>query len=202
MAFRSGFAALVGKTNVGKSTLFNGLVGQKVSIVSRRPQTTRNKILGVYTDRDCQIVFMDTPGIHPEATRGGLNRFMTRTALSAREEADVIALLVEAAASPDKLDEETIGMLADTKAPVILLINKIDTINKSLILPLVDRLRSLSDFHSIIPISALKGEGVGIFLEELKKLLPEGQPYFPEDTLTDQSERFIVGEIIRERSSP
>lgn len=189
----------MGKTNVGKSTLFNNLLGQKISIVSRKPQTTRNRILGVYTDRECQVVFIDTPGIHRDDQGKGLNRFMARTALSAREDADVIALMIEATASRDGLDEEIISRLSDTKLPVILLINKIDTINKGMILPLIDRVRELSSFYSIIPISALTGDGVGEFLAEVKKLIPEGQPYFPEDTLTDQTERFIVGEIIREK---
>ncbi len=189
----------MGKTNVGKSTLFNTLLGQKVSIVSRKPQTTRNRILGVHTDRECQIVFVDTPGIHREDQGRGLNRFMAKTAISAREDADVIALMIEASTSPDGLDIEIIRALSQTKLPVILLINKIDTINKNLVLPLIDRVRDVSSFHSIIPISALTGDGVGDFLSEIKKLIPEGQPYFPEDTLTDQSERFIVAEIIREK---
>lgn len=189
----------MGKTNVGKSTLFNNLLGQKISIVSRKPQTTRNRILGVYTDRECQVVFIDTPGIHRGDQGRGLNRFMTRTAISARDDADVIALMIEASRSPDGIDEEIIGKLSDTKSPVILLINKIDTINKGMILPLIDRVRDLSSFYSIIPISALTGDGVGEFLAEVKKVIPEGQPYFPEDTLTDQTERFIVGEIIREK---
>jgi GTP-binding protein Era len=199
MRFKSGFAAILGKTNVGKSTLFNSLLGQKVSIVSEKPQTTRNRILGVYTDRECQIVFVDTPGIHREQQGRGLNRFMMRTALSAKEDADVIALMIEVASSPDDLDEAIIRRLSDTKLPVILLINKIDTVRRDLILPLIDRLQGLATFHAIIPISALKGDGVGEFLREIKDVIPEGQPYFPEDTLTDQTERFIVGEIIREK---
>jgi GTPase len=199
VGYKSGFVAIVGKANVGKSTLFNSLVGQKISITSRKPQTTRNRILGVYTQRDSQVVFIDTPGIH-RSTRGtGLNRFMIKTALSAREEADIIAVMIEATSSLDGTDEEIIHGLSDFRSPVLLIINKIDTISKSLLLPLIDTVRGLYNFRSIIPLSALNGDGIGDLLAVVMELLPEGQPYFPDDTLTDQSERFIVGEIIREK---
>jgi len=199
LGYKSGFVAIIGKTNVGKSTLFNTLVGQKISITSGKPQTTRNRILGVYTNQDCQIVFIDTPGIHHTNRHTGLNRFMIKTALSAREDADVIALMIEAPSSLEETDEEIIRELHTSQIPVLLIINKIDAISKPLLLPLIEKAGGLFPFHSIIPISALHGEGIGDFLAVITGLLPEGQPYFPEDTLTDQSERFIVGEIIREK---
>lgn len=191
--------AIIGKANVGKSTLFNTLLGQKISITSKKPQTTRNRILGVYTERESQIVFIDTPGIHRSNQKNGLNRFMIKTALSAREDADIVAIMIEATPSLNELDKDIIRGLSGSKSPVLLLINKIDAANKTLLLPLIDAVSRLSSFHSIIPISALRGDGVGEFVTEVKGLLPEGQPYFPEDTLTDQTERFIVGEIIREK---
>jgi GTPase len=199
LGYKSGFVAIVGKANVGKSTLFNVLIGQKISITSRKPQTTRNRILGVYSQQDCQIVFIDTPGIHRSNQRTGLNRFMIKTALSAREDADIIAIMIEATSPPDETDEDIIRGLSDSKSPVLLVINKIDAITKSVLLPLIDRMRGLYHFHSIIPISALRGDGIADLVTVIKALLPEGQPYFPEDTLTDQSERFIVAEIIREK---
>ncbi len=199
MGFKSGFVAIIGKANVGKSTLFNTLLGQKISITSKKPQTTRNRILGVYTERESQIVFIDTPGIHRSNQKNGLNRFMIKTALSAREDADIVAIMIEATPSLNELDKDIIRGLSGSKSPVLLLINKIDAANKTLLLPLIDAVSRLSSFHSIIPISALRGDGVGEFVTEVKGLLPEGQPYFPEDTLTDQTERFIVGEIIREK---
>jgi GTP-binding protein Era len=199
MGYKSGFVAIIGKANVGKSTLFNTVLGQKISITSRKPQTTRNRILGVYTEQECQIVFVDTPGIHRSNQHNGLNRFMTRTALSARQDADLIAIMIEAAPLLGELDKDIICGLSDSKSPVLLLINKIDAVSKTILLPLIDSVSRLSSFHSIIPISALRGDGVGEFVTEIKGLLPEGQPYFPEDTLTDQTERFIVSEIIREK---
>lgn len=199
MGYKSGFVAIVGKANVGKSTLFNTLVGQKISITSRKPQTTRNRIIGIYTQPDCQIVFVDTPGLHRSNLGTGLNRFMNKTALTAREDADIVAAMIEATSSIDESDEDIIRGLSDSKLPVLLVINKIDVVAKSSLLPLIDRVSGLSHFHSIIPLSALKGDGIEDLLAVIKDLLPEGQPYFPEDTLTDQSERFIVGEIIREK---
>ncbi len=199
MGYKSGFVAIIGKANVGKSTLFNALLGQKISITSRKPQTTRNRILGVYTEQDCQIVFIDTPGIHRWNQRTSLNRFMIRTALAAREDADIIGVMIEATSPLDETDRDIIDGLSGTKSPVILIVNKIDAVAKPSLLPLIDTARGLFSFHSIIPVSALRGDGVGEFVTAVRELLPEGQPYFHEDTLTDQTERFIVGEIIREK---
>lgn len=199
MAFKSGFVAIIGRTNVGKSTLFNSILGQKVSIVSEKRQTTRNRILGIHTDKECQIVFIDTPGIHHGPEGKGLNRFMIKTALAAKNEADITAVMIEARTSLHELDREIIQGLTTLKKPAILVINKIDITRKPLILPLIDEASRLHGFSSIIPLSALRGEGVIDFLDEIKGLLPEGHPYFPEDALTDQSERSIVGEIIREK---
>jgi GTP-binding protein Era len=199
VTFRSGFVAIIGRTNVGKSTLFNSILGQKVSIVSEKRQTTRNRILGIHTEKDCQIVFIDTPGIHRGPEGKGLNRFMIKTALAAKDEADITAVMIEAGASLRDLDREVIGEISALKKPAILLINKIDTIKKTLILPLIDEAKELYDFSSIIPLSALRGEGVKDVLDEIRGLLPEGPAYFPEDALTDQSERSIVAEIIREK---
>jgi GTP-binding protein Era len=199
MAFKSGFVAIIGRTNVGKSTLFNAILAEKLSIVSDKPQTTRNRILGVHTDKECQIVFIDTPGIHRDREKRVLNRFMNKAALAAREDADIIAIMIEAAPSLHTLDEEIIRDLRGAKVPAILVINKIDTVKKAELLPLIDLVRGRHPFRAIIPMSALRGDGVPAFTAEIKVLLPEGQPYFPEDTLTDQSERFLVGEIVREK---
>jgi GTP-binding protein Era len=199
MAFKSGFVAIIGRTNVGKSTLFNAILAEKLSIVSDKPQTTRNRILGVHTDKECQIVFIDTPGIHRDREKRVLNRFMNKAALAAREDADIIAIMIEAAPSLHTLDEEIIRDLRGAKVPAILVINKIDTVKKAELLPLIDLVRGRHPFRAIIPMSALRGDGVPAFTAEIKVLLPEGHPYFPEDTLTDQSERFLVGEIVREK---
>ncbi len=197
MGFRSGFIVLLGRTNVGKSTLMNRIIGEKVSIISPKPQTTRNRIMGVVTNKSSQMVFVDTPGIH--RGKKGLNRFMLNTALSAKNDADLIAIMIEARDTPHEIDLELIGGLSSEGPPAILLINKVDRVKKSVVLPLIDKLANIYRFETIIPISALLGDGVSDFLSEAEKLLPEGDPFFPEDTLTDVSERFLAGEIIREK---
>jgi len=198
MAFRSGFIVLLGRTNVGKSTLMNRIIGEKVSITSPKPQTTRNRIMGVLTNKNSQMVFIDTPGIHRGSK--GLNRIMLNTALSAKEDADLVAVMIEARDMPHGIDLELIGGLSTSGPPVILLINKVDKVKKTIVLPLIDRMAKLYRFETIIPISALKGDGVVDFITEAERLLPEGDPFFPEDTLTDVSERFLAGEIIREKA--
>ena len=197
MGFRSGFIVLLGRTNVGKSTLMNRIIGEKVSITSPKPQTTRNRIMGVVTNKNSQMVFIDTPGFH----RGnkGLNRIMLNTALSAKEDADLVAVMIEARETPHEIDIELIGRLSKSGPPTILLINKIDKVKKSIVLPLIDKMEKLYRFETIIPISALVGDGVSDFIKEAERLLPEGDSFFPEDTLTDVSERFLAGEIIREK---
>ena len=211
MEFKSGFITIIGKTNVGKSTLMNRILGEKVSIISSKPQTTRNRIMGIYTDDKYQMVFIDTPGIHQG--KRGLNRFMVRTAMAARDDADILAVMMEV---PKILGEgefaiETKNNLfheIDIKVikgipvggpPVILLINKVDRVKKSLILPIIEEMKGHYDFETIIPISALKGSGVEDFTNEIRRLLPEGPLYFPEDAITDKSERFIASEIVREK---
>jgi GTP-binding protein Era len=197
MDYRSGFITLLGRTNVGKSTLINTILGEKISIISKKPQTTRNRILGIKTDDESQMIFIDTPGIH----RGekGLNRFMIKTAMAAKDDADVITVMVEAGESPDAIDRGIIGELGDDSPLTILLINKVDIVKKTVILPLIDELNKLFPFEKIIPISALRGDGVPEYLSEVKNLLPISPPFFPDDALTDVSERFIAGEIIREK---
>lgn len=198
ITFKSGFVVLVGKTNVGKSTLMNTILGEKVSIVTPKPQTTRNRIMGVLTDKTSQIVFVDTPGFH--RGKKELNLYMIKTARAARDDADVVTVMVEAADRLDDVDMEVIMGLKDVTAPVILLINKVDRARKEEILPLIESLEGMHDFQEIIPISALTGDGIPIYLDAVHKLLEEGPPYFPEDALTDQSEKFIAAEIIREKA--
>ena len=196
--FKSGFVVLVGKTNVGKSTLMNTILGEKVSIVSPKPQTTRNRIMGILTDETSQIVFVDTPGFH--TGKKELNLYMIRTARTARDDADVVTVMVEAAERLDDVDKDVLRGLKDVSAPVILLINKVDRAKKETILPLIESVEEMHDFEEIIPISALTGDGIEIYLDTVQRLLTEGPPFFPEDALTDQSEKFIAGEIIREKA--
>jgi GTP-binding protein Era len=194
--FKSGFISIVGRPNVGKSTLLNGLLGEKVAIISDKPQTTRNRILGIVNARDAQMVFMDTPGIHKPMHK--MNEFMVRTALATYNEVDVILMLVEAAEAPGGGDRYIIDTLRDVKTPVFLLINKIDLVEKERLLPLIQQYSSLYHFAQIIPVSALRND-LGGLLDAVGQFLPEGPKYFPDDQLTDQPERFIVAELIREK---
>jgi len=195
--FKSGFVVLVGKTNVGKSTLMNTILGEKVSIVTAKPQTTRNRIMGILTDASSQIVFVDTPGFH--RGKKELNLYMIKTARTARDDADVVTVMVEAADRLDDVDMDVLRGLKDVSAPVILLINKVDRAKKETILPLIESLERMHTFEEIIPVSALTGDGIEIYLDSVHRLLEEGPAYFPEDALTDQSEKFIAAEIIREK---
>ncbi len=194
--FKSGFIGIIGRPNVGKSTLLNTILGERLAITTPKPQTTRNRIMGIHTDARGQFIFLDTPGIH----RGDnpLNRSMVSAARETFRSADILLLLVEAPRI-DGNDREIIASLAELSLPVILGINKIDTIRKPLLLPLIDEARTLHPFREIVPISARSGDGVPVLLEEIRKLLPEGPPLFPEDTLTDRPERFIAAEIVREK---
>jgi GTP-binding protein Era len=194
--FRSGFVAIVGRPNVGKSTLLNRIVGQKIAITSPKPQTTRNRILGILNTDETQVLFVDTPGIHE--AHSPLNRYMVDQARSACLDVDVILWLVEADRTVDR-DPMIPRLLEKSKNPVLLVINKIDTIPKDKLLPLIDAYCKICPFASIVPISALKGDGVEALMAEIPALLPEGPRYYPEDQLTDVPERFIVAEMIREQ---
>jgi len=194
--FRSGFVAIIGRPNVGKSTLLNNLVGEKIAITSPKPQTTRNRILGIQNHAHAQVLFVDTPGIH--AARSPLNRYMVDQARAACLDVDVILWLVEAD-RPVDTDPMIPKLLEKSQKPVLLVINKIDTVPRETLLPLIDGYRQICPFASILPVSALKGDGVEQLAREIPELLPEGPRYYPEDQLTDVPERFIVAEMIREQ---
>ncbi|MGA1844593.1 MAG: GTPase Era [bacterium] len=198
-AFKSGFVSLIGPPNTGKSTLLNRIVGQKVSITSPRPQTTRNRILGIWHGEPAQIIFIDSPGIHKASKR--LNRKMVRTALLTFEEADIILVMVDAVTTGlgDEDMQMIMGHLRGVSCPVFLIINKIDLIPKPRILELIDVYKDLHPFREIIPVSALTGENCSDVVDTIIAYLPEGPPLYPEDMVTDQPERFVVAEIIREK---
>jgi GTP-binding protein Era len=195
--FRSGFVSIVGRPNVGKSTLLNTILGQKIAIASNKPQTTRNRILGIHNGAASQILFLDTPGLH--RAKGRLNKFMVDQALAACSDVDAILFLVEATDSPGGGDDFILDILAKGKAPVILVINKVDLIERSKLLPLIETYSRRFDFAAIIPVSAQNGEGVTDLVETVTGLLPAGPRYYPEDLVTDLPERFIVGEMVREQ---
>lgn len=194
--FRSGYVSLTGRPNVGKSTLLNVILGEKVAIVSSKPQTTRNRIIGVKTLPDAQIVFIDTPGIHKPKHR--LGELMVKEAKESVKEVDVVLFMAEPE-EPGSGDKFIIELLKGLNKPVFLLINKIDTIKKSYVLPVIEAYNKLYSFNEVIPISALKDDGVDILLKTIVSYLPEGPKYYPDDILTDQIERFMVSEIIREK---
>lgn len=194
--FRSGYVSIIGQPNVGKSTLLNSILGEKVAIVTPKPQTTRNKILGIKTIPDAQIIFIDTPGIHRPQNK--LGETMVKTAVGALHEVDVILFMVEPH-EPDKKTMSIIALLRTVKSPVILLINKIDTIKKQELLPIIDRFSELYSFKEIIPISAIKQDGINMLVKTICDNLPPGPHYFSDDLFTDQAERFMVSEIIREK---
>ncbi len=195
--FRSGFVSIVGRPNVGKSTLLNTILGQKIAIASNKPQTTRNRILGIHNGAASQILFLDTPGLH--RAKGRLNKFMVDQALAACSDVDAILFLVEATDSPGGGDDFILDILAKGKAPVILVINKVDLIERPKLLPLIETYSRRFDFAAIIPVSAQNGEGVTDLVETVTGLLPAGPRYYPEDLVTDLPERFIVGEMVREQ---
>jgi len=199
ISFKSGFIAIIGSSNVGKSTLINTIIGEKVSIVTPKPQTTRNRIVGIKNLPQGQLIFMDTPGIH--LTRKKINVHLVKTAQSVFRESDIILVMVEATQSlpGDEFDYVRKG-LQKIKKPVFLLINKIDLIEKRALLPLIDAFRTFPHFREIIPISALTGSGVDQLEKSLLNYLPEGPRFFPENMYTDQSERFLTAEIIREKT--
>lgn len=197
MSFKSGYVALIGAPNVGKSTLLNALLGQKISIVSSRPQTTRNRILGVKHVPGGQFIFLDTPGILEP--KGILNKTITQIALKSLSEVNLIIVLIEPLSVQPSIPNDLLSRLVKTKPPVFLAINKIDLIDKRSLLPLIQQASQWSLFQEIIPISALTGEGLEELEKCIRQTLPEGPPYFPEDMVTDLPERFLVGELIREK---
>ena len=194
--FRSGYVSIIGQPNVGKSTLLNSILGEKISIVAPKPQTTRNKIIGVKTIPDAQIIFIDTPGIHKPRHR--LGETMVKTTMDALNEVDLILLMVEPH-EPEKGSTTVINLLKKMRSPVFLLINKIDTVKKQDILPVIDYFKGVYSFKEIIPISAIKQDGVGLLLKKICEHLPAGPRYYPDDLITDQLEKFMVSEIIREK---
>ncbi|MBM3803947.1 MAG: GTPase Era [Acidimicrobiia bacterium] len=195
--FKSGFVSIVGRPNSGKSTLLNHLVGEKVSIVSDKPQTTRENILGILTLKEGQIVFTDTPGIHKPGHE--LNRRMMQTVYDALEGIDLLLLLVDAAAVFGSGDQYVIDLLKERRLPAFLLLNKIDLIPKETLLPLIATYAGKHSFVEIVPISALKKDNLDLLVRLILKHLPEGPPHYPEEQFTDRHERFLVGEIVREK---
>ena len=195
---RCGFVALVGRPNVGKSTLLNALVGQKVSIVSPKPQTTRHRIVGVLNGEGFQAAFLDTPGLHA-GSRRRLNQAMNRAAMASLADADVVLLLVDAARWTRE-DEVALDRVRDADKPVILVVNKADAIKpRERLLPTLARLSALYDFTAVVPVSALKRENLDRLIGTLWPLLPEGEAFYPPDQVTDRSERFLAAEVIREK---
>lgn len=194
---KSGFVSVVGRPNVGKSTLLNSILGEKLVITSEKPQTTRNAIRCIFNDEDSQIVFIDTPGMTKPKNK--LGNYMQKAATGALNDVEAIIYIVEPEKKLGPADREILETLSKVKTPVIAVINKIDTVEKESLLEVINTLKDYEFFKDIIPISALKGDGVDILKEELKSYIPEGPPFFPRDMIIDQSERFIIAEIIREK---
>jgi GTP-binding protein Era len=196
--FKSGFVSLVGRPNTGKSTLLNALVGQKVAIVADKPQTTRTAIQGVVTTSEAQIVFVDTPGIHK--TRSALNRRLMDTVRAALHERDLLLFVVDATVPVEEQDRRALDMVRHAEVPELLVLNKIDLLkDKALLLPLIDQYKELFEFSGYIPVSAVKGDGLDQLRNAIVERLPEGPAYFPPDHITDQPERFLAAELVREK---
>ncbi|BCJ93152.1 GTPase Era [Anaerocolumna cellulosilytica] len=196
--FKSGFVTLIGRPNVGKSTLMNHLIGQKIAITSDKPQTTRNRIQTVYTEENGQIIFLDTPGIHKAKNK--LGEYMVTVAERTVNEVDVVLWLVEPSTFIGAGDQYIAEQLLKVKTPVILVINKVDTVKKEEILKFIAAYKDIHSFADIVPVSALKGENTKALVDTIFKYLPQGPKYFDEDTITDQPERQIVAELIREKA--
>jgi GTP-binding protein Era len=197
MSFLSGFISIIGPPNVGKSTLLNFILGTKLAIVSPKPQTTRNRILGIYHGDDYQMAFMDTPGIHK--TKTPLHKSMVESALASLREVDILLLMIEIGRPDDPEISYILDRLTGMRKPCILAINKIDTGARRMLLPIIDDFRQIYPFDAIVPISALKGDGIDTLLDQLKSRLKPGPQFFPADMKTDQSETLMVSEIIREK---
>lgn len=195
--YRCGYASIVGRPNVGKSTLLNRILGQKISITSHRPQTTRHRIVGIHTTDQYQAIYVDTPGLH-QAQGKAMNRYLNRAASSAMSDVDVIIFVVDGLKWTDE-DEWIVQRLGEQKTPVILVINKIDELEKEALLPHIQKLATKMQFHSVIPLSARVGSNVEALDREVSQLLPLNSPVFPEDQVTDRSMRFLAAEIIREK---
>lgn len=196
-SYRSGFVAIIGRPNVGKSTLMNHLIGQKIAIMSDKPQTTRNKIHGVYTTENTQIVFLDTPGIHKPQSK--LGNYMMKTAESALKEVEAALFLIDVSEGLGGGDRYIIEQLKKTKTPVFLVMNKIDKVEPEALLPIIAQYNELYPFAEIVPVSALHGNNISTLIEQLTKYMPPGPQYYPADQITDHPEQFVCAELIREK---
>ncbi|GAJ99109.1 MULTISPECIES: GTPase Era [Geomicrobium] len=195
--FKSGFVSLIGRPNAGKSTLLNQVIGQKIAIMSDKPQTTRNKIQAVYTTENEQLVFLDTPGVHKPKHK--LGEFMVNQALDTLKEVDVVLFFIDVAEPFGKGEEFILESLKKIQTPVFLVMNKIDKVHPEQLLERIEEYRHHYDFKEIIPISALEGQNVPVLVENLVKYMPEGPQYYPDEQITDHPERFIIAELIREK---
>ena len=195
--FKSGFAAIIGMPNVGKSTLLNSIVGQKIAIISDKPQTTRGKILAIYNDNESQIIFTDTPGIHKPKSK--LGEVMVKAARDSMEDNDIIIMVIDAAAGLHQTEREIAESIKNTGLKSILVINKVDAVQKDRLLPIIADCSALNEFDAIVPLSAKSGDGVNLLIDELKSLIEEGPQYYYDDMVTDQPEKQIVAEIVREK---
>jgi GTP-binding protein Era len=194
---KSGYIAIIGKPNVGKSTLINSIIGEKVAITTHKPQTTRNRITGILTTKDSQLIFVDTPGIHDAKTV--FNKNLVDASREALSNADVVLMIVDACENPNHDDLSILKSLQRIEKPVFLVINKIDLMHKEKLLPLIDDYQKRFRFREVIPLSALKNFNIDRLIELIRLTLPEGPKYYPDDFFTDQSERFLAAEIIREK---
>jgi len=193
-----GYVAIVGRPNVGKSTLLNRILGQKISITTRKPQTTRHQVLGIKTTEDAQVIYVDTPGLH-RGSKKAMNRYMNKAAASVINDVDVVVFVVDGLRWLED-DQAVLEKLANTQAPVILALNKLDTLaDRELLLPHIQQLSEKMSFRDIIPISANKGENIEVLENLVTELLPASPAFFPEDQVTDKSERFIAAELVREK---
>lgn len=197
MEHKSGFVSIIGRPNVGKSTFVNRVIGHKIAIMSDKAQTTRNKIQGVMTEEDAQIIFLDTPGIHKPKHK--LGDYMVRVAKNTLSEIDAIMFMVNVDEGIGRGDEFIMEMLKSVKTPVFLVLNKIDLIHPDKLMPIIEEYQTYMDFTEIVPMSALEGHNVDHFLGVLKSYLPEGPKYYPDDQISDHPEQFVVGELIREK---